>query len=516
MVHGHTIIMVLNKKRLTNKPQIFFCICFLFSLALQAQTMDEVIDKFYNATGGKENWQALKGYKTVYSFKEKGTQYSEEFSSEYPNKISTILNSKNGVVNTSFTDGNEAYETINGQRKNFEGKDLVYKKENAFFLPFLNYRDFNLNLESSGLKRAPMAFYGWLNNSNGNNCFAIRRNFANGKYTVYYFDTGTGYLVLSIDSEGSSKVYLKYEDPNGLGFLVPTKIISEGTGFKKTYELVSATFTKGEKSVYVANNLSSRSNTNNGIQTAPATQNENTISGVPTFYSLFIGIDKYQFSSANLPNLDKPVNDASSLKNVLLTNYDFLEGNSVFLKSPSRAEILKALETLAKKITVRDNLLIFYAGHGYWDERLKVGYWLPSDSKADDKSSWIPNSTIRDYIAGIQSKHTLLITDACFSGSIFKTREITSEINEYGVAKIYGLPSRKAMTSGTLTTVPDESKFMQYLLERLSDNTNKYLTARQLFSSLETAVINNTNTVPQLGVIQETGDEGGDFIFIRR
>lgn len=253
--------------------------------------------------------------------------------------------------------------------------------------------------------------------------------------------------------------------------------------------------------------------TNNTITPA---ENSNVITGVPNYYTLFIGVDNYQFVSASLSNLNKPIKDASSLRDVLLTKYAFPVANSTLLKNPTRTEIIKALEELAKKITPKDNLLIFYAGHGYWDERLKVGYWLPSDSKTDDKSNWIANSTIRDYIAGIQSKHTLLVSDACFSGSIFKTREVNSEINEYGVSKVYQLPSRKAMTSGTLTTVPDESKFMQYLIKRLNENTSKYLTTRQLFFSVETAVLNNTSTVPQLGVIQETGDEGGDFIFIKR
>lgn len=245
-------------------------------------------------------------------------------------------------------------------------------------------------------------------------------------------------------------------------------------------------------------------------------EKEAEISGVPTYYTLIIGINNYQYASSNLPNLNKPVGDATLLKDVLLSKYTFAPTNTILLQNPTRTEILNVFEVLSKKITPKDNLLIFYAGHGYWDERLKVGYWLPSDSKTDDKSGWIPNSTIRDYIAGIDSKHTLLVSDACFSGSIFKTREVNSEINAYGVAKIYQLPSRKAMTSGTLTTVPDDSKFMFYMVKRLTENSSKYLTTRQLFSSLETAVLNNTNTVPQLGVIQETGDEGGDFIFIKR
>lgn len=257
-------------------------------------------------------------------------------------------------------------------------------------------------------------------------------------------------------------------------------------------------------------------NTARSTVPSPAPKATEEISGAPKYYSLIIGIEKYQFTSADLPNLDQPVRDASALRNVLVEKYTFNPSNSILLANPTRADIIKSLEELAKKITPKDNLLIFYAGHGYWDERIKVGYWLPSDSKPNDKSSWIANSTIRDYIAGIQSKHTLLISDACFSGSIFKTRAVNSEINEWGVSKIYQMPSRKAMTSGTLTTVPDESKFMQYFIKRLSQNTSKYLTGRQLFYSLEMAVLNNTSTVPQMGVIQDTGDEGGDFVFIKR
>ncbi len=57
---------------------------------------------------------------------------------------------------------------------------------------------------------------------------------------------------------------------------------------------------------------------------------------------------------------------------------------------------------------------------------------------------------------------------------------------------------------------------MEFLLKRLNDNTEKYLTAKQLFFSIETAVLNNTRAVPQYGTIQDTGDEGGDFVFIKK
>jgi hypothetical protein len=70
------------------------------------------------------------------------------------------------------------------------------------------------------------------------------------------------------------------------------------------------------------------------------------------------------------------------------------------------------------------------------------------------------------------------------------------------------------MTSGTFTEVPDQSVFIKYLIDRLQNNLEKYLTSEQLFSRFRMAVINNSSVLPQYGVIQDVGDEGGDFIFI--
>jgi len=80
------------------------------------------------------------------------------------------------------------------------------------------------------------------------------------------------------------------------------------------------------------------------------------------------------------------------------------------------------------------------------------------------------------------------------------------------------MPSRKALTSGSLKTVPDRSVFVEYLVKRLKENQDKYLDAQKLFISFKEAVINNSpiNQIPLYGVINEAGDEGGDFIFTRR
>ncbi len=67
-----------------------------------------------------------------------------------------------------------------------------------------------------------------------------------------------------------------------------------------------------------------------------------------------------------------------------------------------------------------------------------------------------------------------------------------------------------------MKTVPDKSVFIEYLVKRLNENTEKYLSTEQLFASFKTGVINNSpnGQIPQFGDIRETGDEGGDFIFV--
>ena len=69
-----------------------------------------------------------------------------------------------------------------------------------------------------------------------------------------------------------------------------------------------------------------------------------------------------------------------------------------------------------------------------------------------------------------------------------------------------------------MTTVPNQSIFMKYLLKRLQNNNNKYLAAGKLFNMIEDPVINNTTggNTPQYAPIGRAGDEGGDFIFIRK
>jgi hypothetical protein len=229
------------------------------------------------------------------------------------------------------------------------------------------------------------------------------------------------------------------------------------------------------------------------------------------YYALIIGINEYD--DPIIYDLEYAVRDAELFYSILTAKYKFEASDVTLLKDATYEEIINSLDNFARKIKPSDNFLIFYAGHGFWKAESEIGYWLPKDAQKRSTSNWFRNSVLRDYLREIRSKHTLLITDACFGGSILKTRGAFIDA-PLAINKLYELPSRKAMTSGTLTEVPDQSPFLKYLAERLETNTEKYLSAETLFSNIRMAVINNSKVIPQFGVIQDVGDEGGDFIFI--
>jgi hypothetical protein len=229
-------------------------------------------------------------------------------------------------------------------------------------------------------------------------------------------------------------------------------------------------------------------------------------------FAVLIANEKYD--DPKITDLSEPVKDAKELYSTLTKLYNFDHENVTLLTNSTKAEIIGTLHQLRSKVTPEDNLLIFYAGHGYWDEGMGVGYWLPRDAASENPADWIPNTDLTNYLGAIRTKHTLLVADACFSGGIFKTRSAFSE--SYAIEMLYQMNSRKAITSGTLTEVPDKSAFFYYFNKGLTENTLPYLAAEELFSKMRIAVINNSENVPQFGTIQNVGDEGGDFIFIRR
>jgi hypothetical protein len=239
----------------------------------------------------------------------------------------------------------------------------------------------------------------------------------------------------------------------------------------------------------------------------------NTLKEQGKNFAVVIGISKY--SDPMMPDLYYPIFDARKVAQVITSFYTFDKKNVLLLENPTKGRIIKTLDSLDNVITPKDNLLIFYAGHGNWDEKTSMGYWLPADAAARLLDNWLMNSIITAYVSQSRARHTLVIADACFGGSIFRTRAFKPE-EEKTISDMYLKTSKKAMTSGDLTEVPDESVFVKSFIEQLSANKGNYLSSEQLFFSIKPSIVKVVDLIPQFGTIKNAGDEGGDFIFFRK
>jgi len=320
---------------------------------------------------------------------------------------------------------------------------------------------------------------------------------------------------LLVKSKGKSIIVKgTVTDSNKVVFLsINNQTVAYNNGFSKTINLLSDKTNVFIKAVDAFGNSTIKEfevelPTEEEIETVQVEEFDN----IGKYFALIIGVNQY--TDKRIPQLDNPIKDAKLLKNVLVQKYTFDNNNIMLLENPNRKEIYRAFLDIKSMLSKNDNLLLFYAGHGFFDKEMDSGYWLPSDSEKDSKAEWISFDDIIHHLRAINSKHTLVISDACFSGGFLKDRSIT--MTDKAVNDLYQIPSRKVITSGNLTTVPDESIFMKYLVKALNENSDKYMTEENLFDRIKIPVVNNSETTPLIGVLSKTGDEGGNFIFIKK
>jgi caspase domain-containing protein len=263
---------------------------------------------------------------------------------------------------------------------------------------------------------------------------------------------------------------------------------------------------------------------NRGIVLKPAENIPVSPFNESVYRALIIGNDRYQDTDGRWKPLTTAVSDARAVKKVLEKQYGF--SDIEILENATRREVLKAFEGLSSKVLPNDNVLVYYAGHGFMESETQRGFWVPVDAKGIDNTTFLRNSTIRDELTTIASraKHTLLVSDSCFSGSLLRrgTRGISgvSDSEQY-YKKVSNKKSVQIMAAGGLEFVDDNyrdsdhSPFTYFFLNELKNNDRPMLTLSELSTNVEKAVANNVDQVPESGVLQGAGDELGEFIFIK-
>ncbi|MHC1705691.1 MAG: caspase family protein [Tenuifilaceae bacterium] len=230
---------------------------------------------------------------------------------------------------------------------------------------------------------------------------------------------------------------------------------------------------------------------------------------IPANYLLIVGVDKYSF----WPKLNNAVKDAKDIRSILTSRYQFSEKNifELYDENATYENLRNELVKIKNEITPYDNLIIYYAGHGFYDEEWDNGYWVPVNAHESATNEFIQTSVIYNYLTKITAKHIFLIADACFSGSLFNTNAISYKENDDKI------PSRWAFSSGNIEVVADgivgtNSPFAQSLINVLS-TARKNLSVSQLIQNVKFKVESITEQTPIGRPMKMEEHKGGEFIF---
>jgi len=238
------------------------------------------------------------------------------------------------------------------------------------------------------------------------------------------------------------------------------------------------------------------------------------------YWLLSIGIDRYQ----HLPDLRTASAGARALAEVLVKHYGVTRKHTTVLldQDATRVRIIAELRRLAEHARPNDSVVVYYAGHGQLDPLTEVGTWLPTDGDTKDMASWVSNDTINNLIRGMKARHVLLISDSCFAGSFFNTRDVGPR-KPADFAAAHTKTSREAMTSGGMEPVPDaglgcHSVYTHFLLLSLQENTKRCLLPFEMHSRIYDGMKANLRGVtPAYAPLFGSGGEpGGAFVFFRR
>lgn len=233
-----------------------------------------------------------------------------------------------------------------------------------------------------------------------------------------------------------------------------------------------------------------------------------------TYHALVIGNNDY----VNLPKLQTAISDAEAVAKLLQDQYGF---DVRILRNASRNDILRALNKYRADLTEEDNLLVYYAGHGWLDRQSNTGFWQPVDAEAEDDLNWISNEALTRRLHAMTARHVMVIADSCYSGTLVRSAPSalpTGRERSAWLQRISEKRSRTAIVSGGLEPVADSgqgghSVFANALLDALEGNQD-ILEGTSLFKKISRPVVVNADQTPQYADIRRAGHEGGEFLFV--
>ncbi len=235
-------------------------------------------------------------------------------------------------------------------------------------------------------------------------------------------------------------------------------------------------------------------------------------------YALLVGTNNYK----EFPTLSNPVFDVNMIAKELEQSFGF---EVKTLIDPTLEEFYSMLRSYgSRKYSSIDQLFIFVAGHGIFDDVFGDGYLVLADSRKEDlnKTSYISHSNLRTILNNIDCAHIFLVLDVCFGGTFDPI--VASRGDEYEamnrdqfITKKLQYRTRQYLTSGGKTYVSDgrpgsHSPFAREFIRALRGmgGADRVLTINEIIGFVE-----KVQPEPRRGEFG-TNEPGSDFLFISR
>ena len=246
-------------------------------------------------------------------------------------------------------------------------------------------------------------------------------------------------------------------------------------------------------------------------------------------WALIIGINKYQ----EWPQLDYAVNDAKSVREMLITKFGFSNDHVIMLinEKASLENIKNSLSDIAAKANQNDRVLVYYSGHGQTLDLKgggQMGFLVPVEgSTRDDRlySTCLPMQDVKTLSTLIPAKHILFLVDACYSGLAAVTQKGRPRESNLYLKQVASERGRQIITAGRKGEQSSENsewghgaftyELLQGLENGLADMDNDgIITSQELGEFLKSKVtrLSNYKQTPQFKFLS---DEEGEFVFIR-
>lgn len=236
-------------------------------------------------------------------------------------------------------------------------------------------------------------------------------------------------------------------------------------------------------------------------------------------YALFFATDKYDYWD----DLVNPVEDSRTLAAEMKEKYGF---EVEIIENAEQDEVFEKIrEYNERKYKPQDQLLVFFAGHGSFDETFGEGFVVAKNSLTNDKAktTYISHNRLRGIINNIPCDHILLAMDVCFGGTLDPQIAKARGVSEYEttanemVARKLSQKTRKYLTSGGKEYVSDgipgkHSPFASKFLESLRGygGEDRVLTLQEIITYMEVL-----SQLPRTGSFGDD-EKLSDFVFIAK